>query len=271
MRTFQLAIRGILVLMVCNVGAQTFTRSSEAQTAAVALVTVHQVPFLVNETLGKSLTRLSIGDSLKVIRDGRVLIFFPASGTEFELLGAGDYRVLADRIEPTKEKNTALIRTTARAAQFKQIKLDSRNLLQAGVQMRSFAQSSGPPQSTLLLVEPTKIYWKPDPDAFVHRVEIRDNQGNIAFSSIVQGTEYSLSPALPLAGGVPHEWRVTAVLPVETKTLQRGKLVVPPLETREQIAKLQASTREDPGAEVLLNVWLEQMRNGDFELVTSPR
>jgi hypothetical protein len=271
MRTFQLVIRGILLLMVWNVGAQTLTRSSEAQTAAVALVTVHQVPFLVNGTTGKSLTRLSIRDSLRVIRDGRVLIFFPASGTEFELLGAGDYRVLVDRIESTTEQNVTSIRTTARAAQFKQIKLDSRNLLQAGVQMRSFAQSSAPTQSTLLLVEPTKIYWKPDPDAFVHRVEIRDNQGNIAFSSIVQGAEYSLSPALSLAGGEAHEWRVVAVLPAETKTLQSGKLVIPPLETREQIAKLQVSAREDPGMEVLLNVWLEQLRSGEVELAKSPR
>lgn len=207
------------------------------------------------EREARLLHRLPAGAVLRVPPGSRATLFYPGSGTAFDLR---DGRYLVDAGEVRGLDGVPTPTGRALAAAFRGVRLDRVHITQAGVVMRAAGADARPqplgPEGLLLSTGQVVFRWSAATPAGAYRFRLTDAAGEPLHETTTRETELPLPADVVLPAGRRLMWSVQAagrLSPVRWATL----IVADPA-TRDLAAALDRSGQAESEAERNLRVLL---------------
>lgn len=181
--------------------------------------------------------------------NARASVFYPGSGTAFDLRGAGRFHVGAQEPFAVGDASPPLRRPLNAA--FRNIQLRRAHITQVGVVMRAAGGEVRPqplePVGIVMSAERMVFRWSPVEGNGHYRFRLTDTAGEPLFEATVAGTELALPPTLTLPDGRRLMWSVQAA--GRLSPIRWANLIVADAATRRWAAELDRGSEPESAAE----------------------
>ncbi len=192
---------------------------------------------------------LPAGAELDLDIDAKASVFYPGSGTAFDLRGAGQFHVGAQESFAVGDALPPLRRPLNAA--FRNIQLQRSHITQVGVVMRAVGGEARPqplgPEGLVMSAERMVFRWSPVEGDGHYRFRLADTSGEPLFEAAVAGTELALPPTVALPNGRRLMWSVQAA--GRLSPVRWANLIVADAATRRLAAELDRGSEPDSAAE----------------------
>lgn len=154
------------------------------------------------------LTRLAPAEHLLLAPAARAVVVYLGQAREYLLVGPGEYRVETGGLVALP--GAAKPGTRALPAVYREVKLDTARLGQAGVRLRAEDTEPDLQPSGLIAQAPVMFHWPPAPGAEGYVFRLADAKRNLMYEARLQDPALSLPASVRLKPGAPYYWGVEA-------------------------------------------------------------